>query len=62
MYVMTQRYIKSWTDGTQAAFFERFAESVKRADAYHIVCDSAKKVYDNTFKDSKRNDDDGKRK
>ncbi|KAG2175726.1 hypothetical protein INT43_001373 [Umbelopsis isabellina] len=62
MYVMTQRYINSWTDGTQAAFFERFAESVKRADAYHIVCDSAKKVYDNTFRNSKGNDDDGKRK
>jgi hypothetical protein len=59
MYLMTKRYINSWTDGTQAAFFERFAESVKRADAYHIVRDNAKKVYENAFKSNKRNDRDG---
>lgn len=41
------------------AFFERFSESIKRADAYHIVRDNARKVYENTIRNSKRNDSDG---
>lgn len=59
IYVLTKRYISSWTDGTQMAFFERFSESIKRADAYHIVRDNARKVYENTIRNSKRNDSDG---
>ncbi|KAI9290161.1 hypothetical protein BC943DRAFT_7819 [Umbelopsis sp. AD052] len=58
VYMLSKRYIDSWTDGTQAAFFDRFAESVKRADAYHIVRDNAKRVYENAFKNSKGNDKD----
>jgi hypothetical protein len=62
VYNLSKRYINSWSDGTQAAFFERFTESIKRADAYHIVRDNAKRVYENAFKNSKRNgkDDDDK--
>jgi hypothetical protein len=41
------------------AFFERFSESIKRADAYHIVRDNARKVYENAIRNSKRNDSDG---
>jgi hypothetical protein len=58
VYMLSKRYIDSWSDGTQAAFFERFAESVKRADAYHIVRDNAKRAYENAFKNNKRNDKD----
>lgn len=41
-----KRYIESWSDGTQAAFFKRFYESVYRLDAVHIVQDNIKKAID----------------
>ncbi|CAG8582417.1 13587_t:CDS:2 [Dentiscutata heterogama] len=43
-YQLGKRYIESWSDGTQAAFFKRFYESVQRMDAVHMVQDNVKKV------------------
>ncbi|KAI7875324.1 hypothetical protein K492DRAFT_210999 [Lichtheimia hyalospora FSU 10163] len=41
---LTQRYIQSWQDGTQAAFLSRFWDSAKRGDAFHLMLDNAKKL------------------
>ncbi|CAG8776572.1 2105_t:CDS:2, partial [Racocetra fulgida] len=43
-YQLGKRYIESWSDGTQTAFFKRFYESVQRMDAVHMVQDNVKKV------------------
>ncbi|RUS34566.1 hypothetical protein BC938DRAFT_479672 [Jimgerdemannia flammicorona] len=51
---LTQRYYRSWTDGTQAAFFGRFVESVCRADAVHLVRENAKKVVEKTWGGGKK--------
>ncbi|CAG8496103.1 3042_t:CDS:2 [Paraglomus occultum] len=48
-YHLTKRYIESFTDGTQAAFFRKFTESVQRLDAVHLVGDNAKKAWDVWF-------------
>ncbi|CAG8694996.1 10523_t:CDS:2, partial [Acaulospora morrowiae] len=39
-----KKYIESWSDGTQVAFFKRFYESAQRLDAVHMVRDNVKKV------------------
>ncbi|CDH57587.1 predicted protein [Lichtheimia corymbifera JMRC:FSU:9682] len=41
---LTQRYIQSWQDGTQAAFLSRFWDSAKRGDAFHLMLDNARKL------------------
>lgn len=45
-YNLAVRYANSWTDGTQAAFFNRFVQSVRRRDAVNIVKDNAKKMFE----------------
>ncbi|KAI9310515.1 hypothetical protein BX666DRAFT_2006671, partial [Dichotomocladium elegans] len=45
MQELTRRYIKSWQDGTQAAFLSRFWESAMRGDGLVLLKDSTKKLF-----------------
>ncbi|KAL1921425.1 uncharacterized protein VTP21DRAFT_11141 [Calcarisporiella thermophila] len=45
VFTLLTRYTNSFTDGTQSAFFERFAETVKRMDAVHLVHNGAGKLW-----------------
>ncbi|KAI9489544.1 hypothetical protein BDB00DRAFT_790968 [Zychaea mexicana] len=59
---LTRRYVQSWQDGTQALFFQRFWESTKRGDAFHLVRDNTKKLLQSvTGADKKGQDDDSKK-
>ncbi|CAG8525494.1 10082_t:CDS:2 [Scutellospora calospora] len=51
-YQLGKRYIESWSDGTQTAFFRRFYESVQRMDAMHMVQDNVKKIVEVWIKGS----------
>ncbi|CAG8487699.1 7758_t:CDS:2 [Ambispora gerdemannii] len=45
-YELAKRYVESWNDGTQTAFFTRFYESVQRLDAVYLVQDNIKRAFD----------------
>ncbi|KAI9266446.1 hypothetical protein BDA99DRAFT_505664 [Phascolomyces articulosus] len=59
---LTRRYVQSWKDGTQQLFFQRFWESTKRGDAFHLVRDNTKKLFQSaTGSDKSSQDDDSKK-
>ncbi|CAG8602881.1 3963_t:CDS:1 [Ambispora leptoticha] len=45
-YELAKRYVESWNDGTQTAFFRRFSESVQRLDAVYLVQDNVKRAFE----------------
>ncbi|KAG0166592.1 hypothetical protein DFQ28_006975 [Apophysomyces sp. BC1034] len=53
---LSSRYVNSWKDGTQMAFFGRFWESVKRGDAFSLVIDSTKRFVDSAVGSEKKSD------
>ena len=59
---LTRRYTVSWKDGTQQLFFQKFWESTKRGDAFHLVRDNTKKLFASaTGADKSSQDDDSKK-
>ncbi|KAI8140798.1 hypothetical protein BJV82DRAFT_519530, partial [Fennellomyces sp. T-0311] len=59
---LTRRYVQSWQDGTQQLFFQRFWESTKRGDAFHLVRDNTKKVFQSLTGTEKKPEDDDRKK
>ncbi|KAI8069269.1 hypothetical protein BC940DRAFT_298315 [Gongronella butleri] len=55
---LTRRYTDSWKDGSQAQFFTRFYDSARRGDAFSLLRDSARRVFDNMVDDDKKKEDD----
>ncbi|KAI9031857.1 hypothetical protein CLU79DRAFT_730441 [Phycomyces nitens] len=53
----TKRYMDSWKDGTQKAFFLRFWESSQRGDAFMLVKDNTKKMIDSALCNIKKSSD-----
>ncbi|KAL0084632.1 hypothetical protein J3Q64DRAFT_1835022 [Phycomyces blakesleeanus] len=53
----TKRYMDSWKDGTQKAFFNRFWESSQRGDAFILVKDNTKKMIDSALYNIKKSSD-----
>ncbi|KAI8887753.1 hypothetical protein K501DRAFT_174801 [Backusella circina FSU 941] len=48
------RYIDSWKNGTQQAFFSRFYESAKRGDGIHLVTYSTKRLFESAIGHDKK--------
>lgn len=46
---LTQRYLDSWKDGNQQAFFSNFWSSVQKGDAFYLVKDSTKRLIENAL-------------
>ncbi|KAL1929761.1 hypothetical protein VTP01DRAFT_1899 [Rhizomucor pusillus] len=62
MQELSKRYIESWKDGTQAAFFSRFYESAKRGDAFRLVRDNSRRLFNAVVgDDDKDSNQDNKR-
>lgn len=53
---MSQRYIDSWKDGTQQAFFTKFWTRLERGDAFYLVKDCTKRLIENMLEDKKPSD------
>ncbi|KAI8643626.1 hypothetical protein BD408DRAFT_385278 [Parasitella parasitica] len=54
---LTQRYIDSWKDGSQQAFFYKFWSSMQKGDALYLVRDSTKKLFENALGHDKKPSD-----
>jgi hypothetical protein len=46
---LTTKYIDSWKDGHQQAFFTKFCSSVQRGDAFYLVKKGTKKLIENVL-------------
>jgi hypothetical protein len=51
---LTQKYIDSWTDGSQQAFFSKFWSSMQKGDAFYLVKDSTKRLIENALGHDKK--------
>lgn len=54
---LTQRYVDSWKDGTQQAFFSKFWSSMQKGDALYLVRDSTKRLFENALGHDKKPSD-----
>lgn len=54
---LTQRYVDSWKDGNQQAFFTKFWSSAQKGDAFYLVLDSTKRLIENTLGHNKKPSD-----
>ncbi|KAG2206875.1 hypothetical protein INT47_007632 [Mucor saturninus] len=54
---LTQRYMDSWKDGNQQAFFSKFWSSAQKGDAFYLVLDSTKRLIENTLGHDKKPSD-----
>ncbi|CAO3610516.1 unnamed protein product [Mucor hiemalis] len=54
---LSQRYIESWKNGNQQAFFSKFWTSVQKGDAFHLVKDSTKRLIENALGHDKKPSD-----
>ncbi|CAO3671220.1 hypothetical protein G6F70_007168 [Rhizopus microsporus] len=53
---LSQRYIDSWNNGTQQAFFHKFWTRLERGDAFYLVRDCTKRLIENVLEDKKPSD------
>lgn len=51
---LTQKYIDSWKDGNQQAFFSKFWTSAQNGDAFYLVLDSTKRLFENALGHDKK--------
>ncbi|KAG2202447.1 hypothetical protein INT46_002242 [Mucor plumbeus] len=54
---LTQRYVDSWKDGSQQAFFSKFWSSMQKGDAIYLVRDSTKRLFENALGHDKKPSD-----
>ncbi|CEP13838.1 hypothetical protein [Parasitella parasitica] len=54
---LTQRYVDSWKDGSQQAFFSKFWSSMQKGDALYLVRDSTKRLFENALGHDKKPSD-----
>ncbi|KAI9483012.1 MAG: hypothetical protein EXX96DRAFT_556519 [Benjaminiella poitrasii] len=54
---LAQRYINSWKDGSQQAFFSKLWSSMQKGDAFYLVRDSTKRLIENTLNHDKKPSD-----
>lgn len=54
---LSQRYIDSWKNGNQQAFFSKFWSSVQKGDAFYLVKDSTKRLIENALGHDKKPSD-----
>ncbi|KAI7907808.1 uncharacterized protein BX663DRAFT_424664 [Cokeromyces recurvatus] len=53
----TQRYISSWKDGSQQAFFSKLWSSMQKGDAFYLVKESTKRLIENAMDHDKKPND-----
>lgn len=54
---LTQKYVDSWKDGSQQAFFSKFWSSMQKGDAFYLVKDSTKRLIENALGHDKKPSD-----
>ncbi|OBZ91737.1 hypothetical protein A0J61_00229 [Choanephora cucurbitarum] len=54
---LTERYVNSWRDGSQQAFFSKFWSSLQKGDAFYLVKDSTKRLFENALGHDKKPSD-----
>ncbi|KAI8384094.1 hypothetical protein BD560DRAFT_443937 [Blakeslea trispora] len=54
---LTERYVNSWKDGSQQAFFSKFWSSIQKGDAFYLVKDSTKRLFENALGHDKKPSD-----
>ncbi|KAI8377165.1 hypothetical protein EDC96DRAFT_435836 [Choanephora cucurbitarum] len=54
---LTERYVNSWRDGVQQAFFSKFWSSLQKGDAFYLVKDSTKRLFENALGHDKKPSD-----